>query len=161
MAINKFDQGAWTMTHLMTRMGARRYEDSITLRLLKARETAMGYFRPLLQENSLTEQQWRVIRALYHLGEQDIKKLAEICSILSPSMVGILKRLEQRGFVKRRTSSEDQRRTLVTITPRSVALFEKMSPEIEKRYAKLYESFPKSKLQELEVLLDELSKVRV
>jgi len=35
------------------------------MELLKAREAAMERFRPMLREHGLTEQQWRVIRALF------------------------------------------------------------------------------------------------
>ncbi|MGB8973723.1 MAG: homoprotocatechuate degradation operon regulator HpaR, partial [Pseudomonas capeferrum] len=37
-------------------------QPSLTLSLLQAREAAMAFFRPLLNEHDLTEQQWRVIR---------------------------------------------------------------------------------------------------
>ena len=42
---------------------------SLTLTLLQAREAAMSFFRPLLNQHDLTEQQWRVIRILRQHGE--------------------------------------------------------------------------------------------
>ena len=54
----------------------RKFDDSIPLQLLKAREVTMGFFRPILQEIPLTEQQWRVIRALNEHQELESKQLA-------------------------------------------------------------------------------------
>jgi hypothetical protein len=42
----------------------RDFSASLPMALLQAREAAMQLFRPLLAEHDLTEQQWRVLRAL-------------------------------------------------------------------------------------------------
>ena len=42
----------------------RDFQHSLPMELLKAREAAMARFRPMLRSHGLTEQQWRVIRAL-------------------------------------------------------------------------------------------------
>ena len=36
--------------------------------MLQAREALMAQFRPILNENGVTEQQWRIIRALLTHG---------------------------------------------------------------------------------------------
>ena len=51
-------------------------QPSLTLSLLQAREAAMAFFRPLLNEHDLTEQQWRVIRILKQHGELENYQLA-------------------------------------------------------------------------------------
>ena len=33
--------------------------DSLTIALMQAREVAMTYFRPIVKQHNLTEQQWR------------------------------------------------------------------------------------------------------
>src|SRR5471032_203483 len=87
----------------------------LTLTLLQAREAAMAFFRPLLNEHDLTEQQWRVIRILRQQGELESHQLAHLACILKPSMTGVLTRLERDGIVRRRKSSEDQRRVFVAL----------------------------------------------
>ena len=37
---------------------------SLPMALLRARETVMARFRPMLAENDINEQQWRVLRVL-------------------------------------------------------------------------------------------------
>lgn len=74
---------------------------SLTLTLLQAREAAMGFFRPLLNEHGLTEQQWRIIRILWQRGEMESHQLAKQACILKPSMTGVLSRMERDGYVQR------------------------------------------------------------
>jgi len=52
----------------------RKFDDSLPLKLLKAREAALNYFRPILKEIPLTEQQWRIIRALNEYGALESKQ---------------------------------------------------------------------------------------
>lgn len=131
----------------------RKFDDSLPLRLLKAREAAMGFFRPMLQEIPLTEQQWRVIRALYEFEELESKQLAELCSILSPSLTGIINRLEQQGYINRRKSPEDQRRILISLTDTAKTMFARMSPRVEARYQEMTERFSHEDMKALEELL--------
>ena len=131
----------------------RKFDDSLPLRLLKAREAAMGFFRPLLQEIPLTEQQWRVIRALNEFEELESKQLAELCCILSPSLTGIINRLEQLGYINRRKSTEDQRRTLISLTDKAKEMFASMSPRLEARYQEMTERFSQEDMEKLEDLL--------
>ena len=77
----------------------------------------MDRFRPSLREIGITEQQWRVLRALYGRGEVETGALAGLCCLLTPSLSRILKHLEATGLVVRRPAPSDQRRTLVAIAP--------------------------------------------
>lgn len=138
----------------------RKFEDSLPLRLLKAREAAMAFFRPLLQEIPLTEQQWRVIRALNEFEELESKQLAELCCILSPSLTGIINRLEQQGYIKRRKSTEDQRRILISLTDQAKEMFARMSPLLEERYQEMTERFSSSDMKQLEELLNKFCDVK-
>ncbi len=137
----------------------RKFEDSLPLQLLKAREATMLFFRPLLHENSLTEQQWRVLRALYAYNEMESKELANRCCLLSPSLTGILKRLQQQGYVQRRKSEEDQRRTIISLTDKANELFQRLSPEVEASYKAFIERYSEKKLNELMEMLKELSEL--
>ena len=136
-----------------------KFDDSIPLKLLKARETAMGFFRPLLQDIPITEQQWRVIRALNEYKELESKQLADLCCILSPSLTGILNRLEQQGHIKRRKSTEDQRRTLISLTKKAQKMFDEASPIMEARYVEMTKQFSAEDMAQLHQLLNKLIKL--
>ena len=133
---------------------------SLTLTLLHAREAAMGFFRPSLNQHGLTEQQWRVIRILSQHDELEINRLAELACILKPSMTGVLVRMEAAGMVERRKAQQDQRRVLVRLAQKGEACFNSMSQSMEANYQQLQDQFGEQKLQQLLGLLEELKQVR-
>jgi hypothetical protein len=46
------------------RVPMREFSRSLPMALLRAREAVMRQFRPSLRQHGLTEQQWRILRAL-------------------------------------------------------------------------------------------------
>lgn len=110
---------------------------NLALLLLQAREIVMNRFRPIIADEGLTEQQWRILRALAERSPLEPGQIAEACSILSPSLTGILARMEAVDLVVRTQSASDQRRQSVALTPRSRAIVERMLPRIEAEYRKL------------------------
>ena len=134
----------------------RSFERSLPMLLLRSREAVMSYFRPLLSEYGLTEQQFRVIRAVHAAREIEVGALADRCSILPASMTGILKRLQARGLVERHGTTEDRRRSLVRLTPDAVCLLVEIGPHSEERYAEIERRFGTERTEQLYRLLGEL-----
>lgn len=120
----------------------------------------MEFFRPLLQENGITEQQWRVLRALHSYGELESKQLAQHCCILSPSLTGIISRLETLGYIKRRKSPEDQRRSLISLTDKALEMFERLRPEFDGRYQLLSDKIGEDKMEQLSKILNEIAQLK-
>ncbi|AMO77734.1 MULTISPECIES: homoprotocatechuate degradation operon regulator HpaR [Pseudomonas] len=133
---------------------------SLTLTLLQAREAAMAFFRPSLNQHDLTEQQWRIVRILRQQGEMEIYQLAQQACILKPSMTGVLARMERDGLVRRWKSEHDQRRVLVCLSEKGQQCFVAMSGDMENNYRRILEQFGEDKLQQLLGLLDELKKIK-
>ncbi|SDH91599.1 homoprotocatechuate degradation operon regulator HpaR [Pseudomonas panipatensis] len=133
---------------------------SLTLTLLQAREAAMAFFRPSLNQHGLTEQQWRIIRILRQQGEMESYQLAQQACILKPSMTGVLARMERDGIVRRWKSEQDQRRVLVCLTEHGHQCFVAMSEGMENNYRRIQEQFGEEKLQQLLGLLDELKQIK-
>lgn len=117
--------------------------------LLRARETAMARFRPILHAHGVTEQQWRALRALDDLGELTAAGLAAECSLLAPSMTRILKKLSERSWVKIVRSPHDQRERRVRITAKGQRLVDKVGPLVEQEYVKLCEQLHPERLDAL------------
>jgi len=113
----------------------KRFSESLPMLLLRAREAAMSYFRPILQSHGITEQQWRALRALDELGEQSASALAAECALLAPSMTRIIKRLSADGLVQVRRSQTDQREIRLRISAKGRRLVARIWPEIERAYA--------------------------
>lgn len=127
--------------------------DSLTIALLQARETAMGFFRPVLNRYALTEQQWRIIRILAEHRSLDFHALARQACILRPSLTGILTRLERDGLVFRLKPLNDQRKLFASLTPRGVDIFQQASREIEAGYQQIEAQFGEHKMAQLKALL--------
>lgn len=134
---------------------------SLTLALLQARESAMDFFRPHLNQHNVTEQQWRVIRILWQAEDQTLEsyQLAERTCILRPSLTGVLVRLEQNGLVSRWKPETDQRRLCVTLTPEGNALFDSMKGEMMYQYQRIQQRLGPEKYRTLMGLLDEVQKL--
>jgi homoprotocatechuate degradation regulator HpaR len=108
---------------------------NLPLLLLQARESVIARFRPILQAHGITEQQWRVVRALIERGAMEPRELVETCRISSPSLAGVLARMDETGLVTRERFDNDQRRLKVSLTPKSRALAARMAPQVEAVYA--------------------------
>lgn len=124
--------------------------------LLRAREATMEHFRPILNENGVTEQQWRVIRALYELGESNAQELARASSILSPSLSRIISRLDADGILVRKVSPDDQRETILKLSAKGQRLHEKIGGPVEAKYREIQKRMCPDKLASLYELLNEL-----
>ena len=124
--------------------------------LLRARDTLMAQFRPLLGEYGLTEQQWRILRELLEQGPQEPRQLCEACSISSPSIVGVLLRMEEAGLIARERMPHDQRRVSISMTTKSRQIARQLVPQVEARYAALEATLGVDAMQEVYDTLDAL-----
>ncbi|MFX9348115.1 MarR family transcriptional regulator, partial [Acinetobacter baumannii] len=77
--------------------------------LLRAREAVMRQFRPSLRNHGLTEQQWRILRALTAVDEIEVTELARVAFLLGPSLSRILRDLEGRALIERKAAENDAR----------------------------------------------------
>jgi homoprotocatechuate degradation regulator HpaR len=124
--------------------------------MLQAREHVIAHFRPILNAHGITEQQWRIVRLLLDTGPLEPHEIGELCRLSSPSLAGVLSRMEDIGFVRRKRLADDQRRLLVSLTPRSRALATRMAPLIEAVYARIEERLGKEFADGFYRALDEL-----
>ncbi len=131
----------------------RKFDDSLPLQLLKTRDGLMQYFRPLLTRHQYTDQQWRIMRALYEFKELEPSQLAERCNILAPSLTGMLNRLEQSGLIYKRKQMEDKRRFVVGMTATARDKFDELSVEVEACYEQMCQDIGKDLVNELSQVL--------
>src|SRR3982074_2709987 len=76
------------------RVPMREFSRSLPMSLLRAREAVMRQFRPSLRNHGLTEQQWRILRALTAVDAIEVTELARVAFLLGPSLPRILPALE-------------------------------------------------------------------
>src|SRR5882757_5534822 len=127
---------------------------NLPLLLMQARERVISYFRPILNAHGLTEQQWRIVRVLLEVPALEPRQIGELCAISSPSMAGVLERMEQGGYITRRRVEHDQRRVLVALTPKSRELAASMAPDIDATYRRIEEKLGAQFSAHFHVVLD-------
>jgi homoprotocatechuate degradation regulator HpaR len=134
----------------------REFSRSLPMSLLRAREAVMRQFRPSLRNHGLTEQQWRILRALTAVDAIEVTELARVAFLLGPSLSRILRDLEARHLIERRTDKEDLRRAVVSISGKGLKLIEAVAPTSEAIYATITKRYGARKLAELQAMLGAL-----
>jgi len=124
--------------------------------LLRAREAVMRQFRPSLRRHDLTEQQWRILRALAAIDAIEVTELARTAFLLGPSLSRILRDLEARKLIERKAAKADLRRGVVSISAKGVRLMEIVAPSSEAIYAAITKRYGARKLAELQDMLGAL-----
>lgn len=110
---------------------------NLPMLLLRAREKMMLRFRPILTAHGVTEQQWRIIRALDEHGPLESRHIADLCTISTPSLAGVLARMEAKAWVTKTRLAHDQRRVRVALTARSRRLVDNIAGDLRAAYADL------------------------
>jgi homoprotocatechuate degradation regulator HpaR len=134
----------------------RPFSRSLPMQLMRAREAVMRRFRPHLASHGFSDQQWRIVRALAEAGRLEIGVLAAQCQIHPASLSRMLPKLVRAGLIARKNHREDQRRVVVSITPRGRRVFRSAAPESEQIYAAMEREIGAAKLRDLYRLLDEV-----
>ncbi|MGJ4887317.1 homoprotocatechuate degradation operon regulator HpaR [Bradyrhizobium sp. HKCCYLRH3099] len=134
----------------------RDFSQSLPMALLRAREAVMRQFRPSLRQHGLTEQQWRILRALAAVDAIEVTELARVAFLLGPSLSRILRDLEARGLIAREVDSRDMRRGVLSISAKGLKLIAQVAPTSEAIYATIAERYGARKLAALHKMLGEL-----
>ena len=138
------------------RVPMRDFSRSLPMSLLRARESVMRHFRPSLRAHGLTEQQWRILRALASSGDIEVTELARLAYLLGPSLSRILRDLETRRLIERRVVKADLRRNIVSITASGLRLIQAVAPSSEAIYAEMTRRYGARKLADLQDMLHRL-----
>jgi len=134
----------------------REFSRSLPMSLLRAREAVMRQFRPSLRQHGLTEQQWRILRALTAVGTIEVTELARVAFLLGPSLSRILRDLEARHLIERKAAKADLRRAMVSISAKGLTLIEAVAPTSEMIYTEITKRYGARKLAELQDMLKAL-----
>lgn len=134
----------------------REFSRSLPMSLLRAREAVMRQFRPSLRDHGLTEQQWRILRALTSVDEIEVTELAHVAFLLGPSLSRILRDLEARQLIERKQAATDARRAVVSIAAKGLKLIEAVAPTSEAIYAEITRRYGARRLAELQEMLGAL-----
>ena len=94
-------------------------------RALQALERAV---RPYLTASGLGLTEFAVLEVLYHKGPLPLGEIRDRILLTGASTTYVVKKLEERGFMRRRACAEDQRIVFGELTPKGRALIEEVFP---------------------------------
>lgn len=107
-----------------------------------------------LKAHGLTMTQSRVLRFLSDSGgEATQKEIEDFLSVSHPTVVGIVSRLEQNGFITFHPDSADKRNKVVVLTEKAVQVDKEMREIIRRQDKKLFASLSREQVKELTFLL--------
>jgi len=87
----------------------------------------------LLASHNLTPPQYTAMRSIETRGNSiSVSALAEADHQVTPTITGILNRLEERGLVIRRRSPTDRRHQMASLTPQGQDILNKINEDIRR-----------------------------
>ncbi len=102
-----------------------KLENQLCFPLYAAAREVTKRYRPFLDDLNLTYTQYITMMVVWECGECSVKTLGEKLYLDSGTLTPVVKSLEQKGYVRRFRSSEDERVLLVSITDEGKALRDK------------------------------------
>ena len=133
------------------------FQRSLPMLLHRTMAAILPPFREIFGDHNLTDQQWRVLRALWECAPLNVAELAEMTVLPAPSLVGILDRLEARKLVERVRSEKDRRSVFVTATTDGRALYTEVEPRIQATHEALRKCATEAEWNALEEILQKIA----
>lgn len=112
-----------------------RLDQQICFPLYAASRETIKLYKPYLDEMNLTYTQYLAMLVLWEHHSINVKELGSKLYLDSGTLSSVLKKLEEKGYVTRARSKQDERNLIIEITPEGEAQQAKASgiPEIVSR----------------------------
>lgn len=114
---------------------ALKLENQLCFPLYACAKGVVAKYKPFLDEIGLTYTQYIAMMVLWERKSVNVKTLGESLYLDSGTLTPLLKKLEEKQFVSRERSSEDERSIVVTVTPEGERL-RKRAEKIPEQIAK-------------------------
>ena len=79
-------------------------------------------YKPMLDKLDLTYTQYIVMMVMWEQKEINVKKLGECLFLDSGTLTPLLKKLENKGYISRKRSTDDERNLIISITDKGMNL---------------------------------------
>lgn len=101
---------------------ALKIDNQLCFPLYACSRAVIKQYKPYLDKLYLTYTQYIALMVLWERRSLTVKELGDKLFLDSGTLTPLLKKLESKGLVTRRRSSEDERNLIVAITPQGEAL---------------------------------------
>lgn len=109
-----------------------RLDQQICFPLYAASRETIKLYKPYLDEMNLTYTQYLAMLVLWEHHSINVKELGSKLYLDSGTLSSVLKKLEEKGYVTRARSKQDERNLIIEITPEGEAQQAKASGIPEK-----------------------------
>ena len=137
------------------------FTSSLPMLLNRSLDAIMPPYRDLFQEFGVTEQQWRVLRVLWEQKHLTSAQISNLTLLPSPSLVGILDRLEKKDLVKRLRSTRDRREINIKITNLGRELQSKVMPKVKLIQDQTKENLSPTEWKQINNILKKLDRIKI
>ena len=135
-----------------------KLENQLCFPLYACAKEIVKAYKPYLDELDLTYTQYITMMVMWEHKELRVKEVGEYLYLDSSTLTPLLKRLEEKGYISRRRSTEDERDLIVTVTDEGKALRER-ALSVPAKLAACVDLEPKKALLLYEILYDLLGKL--
>lgn len=104
---------------------ALKLENQLCFPLYACSKEIVKAYKPYLDELDLTYTQYITMMVMWEHKELRVKEVGEKLFLDSSTLTPLFKKLEEKGYIKRRRSATDERDVFITITEAGEALKEK------------------------------------
>ena len=93
-----------------------RLDQQLCFPLYAAARKVTGYYTPYLKKTGLTYTQYIVLLVLWEKDSVPVSQIGERLYLDSGTLTPLLKKMEEKGWVKRTRSKEDERVVMISLT---------------------------------------------
>ena len=101
-----------------------KLENQLCFPLYVCSKEVIRKYKPYLDELDLTYTQYITMMVMWEQKEMTVKELGSYLYLDSGTLTPVLKKLEEKDYVMRNRSAEDERNLIVSLTPKGEALRE-------------------------------------
>jgi len=134
--------------------GSRKTTEALNsyIKLIRSAESLGSKINLELNEFGLTESQFAVLDALYHLGPMKQKELGKKILKSGGNITMVINNLEKSCLVQRKKGEKDKRQFIINLTPAGKKTIQDLLPEITKMIKKHFAILTKEEQKELQRL---------
>lgn len=107
-----------------SRYEALKLEKQLCFPLYACSRSVIREYKPYLDRLDLTYTQYIAMLVLWEKGTMTVKELGEQLYLDSGTLTPLLKKLEVKGLITRKRSSEDERNLILTLTKAGLSMRE-------------------------------------
>ena len=118
-----------------------KLENQLCFPLYVCSKEVIRKYKPFLDKLDLTYTQYIAMMVLWERRETNVKEMGECLFLDSGTLTPLLKKLEQKGYIERHRSKEDERNLMITITDEGMKLLSVWIRKMEQHFINFYIKF--------------------